>query len=161
MGNYLEYNKFDMANGPGVRQSLFLAGCHFRCQGCWNPESWNPRAGKQVDQALIDKILEDGEHSAIQGLSILGGEPLDQIDTTLNIAKQYRSKFPERNIWLWTGHTIDEVYDSPELRPILDLVDTVVDGRFILAQRNLKLQFRGSSNQRIIDVREFLESKNS
>lgn len=158
MANYMQYNRFDMANGPGVRSSIFFAGCSFHCQGCWNPSSWNPKNGQEFTQETIKMIIENSAHTAITGLSLLGGEPFQSIDAVLPLSQQFRKNYPNKNIWAWTGYTWDEIINDPLKKELLDYIDVLVDGQFILNQRDLSLQFRGSRNQRIIDVQKSLKN---
>lgn len=159
MSNYMQYQQFDVANGKGVRSSVFFSGCSLRCLGCWNPKSWNPKNGEPFTQQTIDEVLKGLEHEAISGLSILGGEPFENLDGTVALASQFREKFGDsKNIWVWSGYSLSQILEDSEKLELLKLADVLVEGRFVLAQRNLSLQFRGSTNQRVLDVRQTLQS---
>lgn len=160
MANYMQYNKFDMANGLGIRSSVFFAGCSFHCKGCWNPASWNPNNGNPLTDEIIDEIVDNAEHEAIVGLSLLGGEPFQNLDGSLPLARKFKETYPDKNIWVWTGYLWEDIIAHPYRKEILEYIDVLIDGQFILAQRDLTLHYRGSQNQRIIDVQESL-NKNS
>lgn len=147
-------NKNDMVNGEGVNVSLFLQGCPFHCKGCHNPETWDPKGGAQVDEfELINTIIEAIQANGIQrNLSILGGEPLDtqaKIDFLNLLIRNVRHEFPNIKICLWTGFIWDNIKDKPELKDIFDNIDYLIDGPFILSERDVTLKWRGSRNQKI------------
>ena len=150
--NYSKINRFDVANGEGVRVSLFISGCPHHCKGCFNPRTWNYDYGKKFDDDAEGTILYYLSHPAIQGLTLLGGEPLapQNREDVLELLKICKAYYPEKDIWCYTGYTFDEVKDFEGL----DYIDVLVDGRYIEEERDISLQFRGSSNQRIIDVPE-------
>lgn len=149
--NYLELNKYDTANGPGIRVSLFIAGCTLKCKGCFNKESWDFNAGKPFTKDTLAKVYEYLSKPYITGLSILGGDPLEPQNQTgvLSLVNGVHTVFPNKTIWLWTGRT----YKTIKSNPILNYIDTLVDGPYI---EHLKedLPFRGSSNQNIIFLRK-------
>ena len=158
--NYAEIKKCDIANGVGVRTSLFVAGCRHRCPGCFNAEAWDFSAGHTFTRAVEDEILASLGPEYVDGLSVLGGEPLEP-ENQVALApflERVKSRFPAKGIWLWTGFTWDELTSgsararTDDLSRILACLDVLVDGPFVEAQRDLLLRFRGSSNQRIIDV---------
>ena len=150
--NYAEIKKIDIANGPGVRVSLFVSGCRNHCKGCFNPETWDFDYGRSFTRETEDEIIEALRPSWIQGLSILGGEPTEKENAAALIPflKRVREELPEKDIWLYSGYT----YETLQGEEILTLVDVLVDGPFLLEQKDAGLAFRGSRNQRIIDLRE-------
>ena len=150
--NYAEIKKVDIANGPGVRVSLFVSGCRNHCKGCFNPETWDFDYGRPFTRATEDEIIEALRPSWIQGLSILGGEPAEEENTAILIPflKRVRAALPDKDIWLYSGYTYEALRD----KEILTLADVLVDGPFLLEQKDAGLAFRGSRNQRIIDLRE-------
>ena len=152
--NYATIKKYDIANGIGVRVSLFVSGCNHRCKGCFNSEAWNFNYGKKFDVNAENEILYVLEKPYIKGLSVLGGEPLQQDSTLLEFLRKVKSKFPNKSIWLYTGYTYEQIKDKKEL----DYIDVLVDGKFVEALKDISLQFRGSSNQRIIDVKATKEN---
>ena len=152
--NYATIKKYDIANGIGVRVSLFVCFCNHRCKGCFNSEAWDFNYGKKFDVNAENEILHVLEKPYIKGLSVLGGEPLQQDSTLLEFLRKVKSKFPNKSIWLYTGYTYEQIKDKKEL----DYVDVLVDGKFVEALKDISLQFRGSSNQRIIDVKATKEN---
>ena len=150
--HYIGLNTCDTANGPGVRVSLFVSGCTLRCKGCFNEESWDFRAGKPFTEETLETLLHALEDDFIEGLSLLGGDPMepDNRDTVLAIVKAVRRKFGRtKTIWLWTGRRHEKLLDSPILKDI----DTLVDGPYI---EHLRVEGKGlwygSSNQRVIPL---------
>ena len=159
--NYAEIKYCDIANGVGVRTTLFVSGCRHHCEGCFNPVQWDFAAGEPFTQEVEDRILESLEPAYITGLTLLGGEPMEQENQRclLPFLRRVRERFGDgKSIWMYSGFTWEELVESPsrahgELVPqILELVDVLVDGRFVLALKDISLRFRGSSNQRLIDV---------
>ena len=150
--NYAEIKKVDIANGPGVRVSLFVSGCRNHCKGCFNPETWDFDYGRPFTRETEDEIIEALRPSWIQGLSILGGEPTEEENAAVLIPflKRVRAVLPDKDIWLYSGYTYEALRD----KEILTLLDVLVDGPFLLEQKDAGLAFRGSRNQRIIDLRE-------
>lgn len=150
--NYAEIKKVDIANGPGVRVSLFVSGCRNHCKGCFNPETWDFDYGRPFTRATEDEIIEALRPSWIQGLSILGGEPTEEENAAVLIPflKRVRAALPDKDIWLYSGYTYEALRD----KEILTLADVLVDGPFLLELKDAGLAFRGSRNQRIIDLRE-------
>ena len=149
--NYAEIKKVDIANGPGVRVSLFVSGCRNHCKGCFKPETWDFDYGRPFTRATEDEIIEALRPSWIQGLSILGGEPTEEENAAVLIPflKRVRAVLPDKDIWLYSGYTYEVLRD----KEILTLADVLVDGPFLLEQKDAGLAFRGSRNQRIIDLR--------
>lgn len=163
--NYCELKLNDVANGPGVRVSLFVSGCTHYCKGCFNQVSWDFNAGEVFDESIIKKILVALEPAYIKGLTILGGEPFhpkNQIGI-LPLVKAVKEKYPKKDIWVFTGYLydvdiIDDMSNKYEYtKEILNCVDVIVDGKFELEKKDLTLKFKGSSNQRTINVQESLK----
>lgn len=149
--NYSGIKKVDIANGPGVRVALFVSGCRNHCKGCFNPETWDFDYGDLFTLKTEDEIIAALRPSWIQGLSILGGEPTEEENAAVLIPflKRIRAELPEKDIWLYSGYT----YEMLQNEEILTLVDVLVDGPFLLEQKDAGLAFRGSRNQRIIHLR--------
>ena len=165
--HYADIKKADIANGLGVRVSVFVSGCHHQCKNCFNKEAWDFNYGKEFTQKEIDKVLEELDHPYVAGLWLLGGEPLEYINQQglLPLVKQVKEKFPDKNIWCYTGYTfetdvMDHMYKSWKETPeLLSYIDVMVDGKFVEEKKNAKLRFRGSSNQRILDVPKSVREK--
>ena len=155
--NYAEIKKVDIANGPGVRVSLFVSGCRNHCKGCFNPETWDFDYGRPFTRETEDEIIEALRPSWIQGLSILGGEPTEEENAAvlLPFLKRVRAVLPDKDIWLYSGYTYEALRD----KEILTLADVLVDGPFLLEQKDAGLAFRGSRNQRIIDLISYLAKR--
>ena len=158
--NYSAIRTCDVANGPGVRVSLFVSGCRHRCKGCFNPDTWDFAAGEPWTDAVQEKLLADCEPDWIQGLSLLGGEPFEPANqrALVPLLRAFRARFPKKDVWAWTGCVYERelLKESPWRCEVTDemlsLIDTLVDGPFIEAQKNITLRFRGSSNQRILPL---------
>ncbi len=155
-----DYKAFNFVDGEGVRCSLYLSGCPFRCPGCYNVAAQNFHYGQPYSQDLEDQIMEDLSQDYVQGLTLLGGEPFLNTQVAIRICERIREEFGHtKDIWSWTGYTWDELQkDSADKLKMLSLIDILVDGRFLQDKMDLSLQFRGSSNQRIIDVPKSLAS---
>lgn len=153
---YNKIRKMDIADGPGIRVSIFMQGCTFNCEKCFNPDTHDFNGGKEFNQDTIDHILELGENENIQGLSILGGEPMHpkNIEGTTELAKAFKEKFPNKTVWSWTGFSFDKDLKDKE---VSKYIDVLVDGQYVEALRNPKLKYSGSSNQRVIDVQKSLQ----
>ena len=154
---YNKIRKMDISNGPGVRVSIFTQGCAFNCPNCFNPETHDFTAGKEFTDETMQKVLDLCDNENIEGLSILGGEPMHpkNIEGTTKLAKAFKERFPDKDIWAWSGYKFDEYIKDKD---IVKYVDVVVDGQFEDANKNPKLQWKGSSNQRTIDVKKTMES---
>lgn len=154
--NYAKINKTDIANGSGVRVSVFFSGCRHRCKGCFNPETWSFKYGKRFTTHTIDEILEAMDHDYIAGLSVLGGEPFEpeNIIGLSELCYWVKTIFPRKTIWVYTGFDYEELKDLP----VLSMIDVLVDGEFIEAEKDITLKFRGSRNQRIIDVQASIKA---
>jgi len=149
--NYCGLNKNDIANGEGVRVSLFVSGCRNHCKGCQNPETWDFSYGQPFTKKTEDEIIEALRPSWIQGLSVLGGEPCEEENECVLIPflKRVKRECPNSDTWLFSGYTYEMLQGSE----ILQYVDVLVDGPFLLEQKNISLQFRGSRNQRILRLK--------
>lgn len=158
---YNKIRKMDISNGKGVRVSIFVQGCHFHCKGCFNPETWSFEAGKEFTSQTLKTLLDLCSKDTVKGLSILGGEPLNEENFigVLEIVKEFRNKekLKNKDIWLWTGYEIEDILSSEKKKEILKYLDYVVCGQFIEEEKNLKLKWAGSNNQRWIDVKSTLK----
>lgn len=158
--NYATIKNCDIANGPGVRVSLFVSGCTHRCKGCFNEIAWDFDYGEPFTQETIDKILKMLAPEHIQGITLLGGEPFEPQNQPmlLELVRQIKKKYPDKSIWAFTGYLFDKDILAKRLGPweitgeYIRYLDVLVDGPFVLEKKDLSLRFRGSSNQRIIDV---------
>ena len=155
----MRYNvirKMDISNGPGLRVSVFMQGCNFHCKKCFNPETWDFEGGKEFNKNTIDEVLNLCGQNHIKGLSILGGEPMHprNIEATTELAKAFKEKYPNKNLWVWSGFKFDEDLKDKE---VLNYVDVLVDGNYIDELHNPNLKWRGSENQRVIDVQKSLQ----
>ena len=155
--NYADIKKVDVANGPGVRVSLFVSGCTHRCEGCFNPETWDFSFGAPFGREQEEEILALLDRSYIRGLSLLGGEPFEPQNqpAVLNLVKRVRERLPQKDVWCYTGCLFEDLAAGKagaRGRQLLEKLDVLVDGPFVLERKDLGLRFRGSSNQRIIDV---------
>ena len=161
--NYATIKNCDIANGPGVRVSLFVSGCTHRCPGCFNEEAWDFAYGQPFTDQTIESILDMLRPSYIRGLTLLGGEPFDprnQADM-VRLLRRIREELPEKSIWAFSGYLFEKDMLSGrigDLSEYLSYLDVLVDGPFVQAKKNLTLRFRGSENQRLIDVPASLES---
>ena len=155
--NYLQIDKSSIGNGPGVRVVLWVAGCKVHCKGCQNPESWDFCAGKIFDEEAKQELFNALDKQYIRGITISGGNPLDRPYEMFLLINEIKSKFPNKDIWLYSGYTYDEIRLSREKFKAILGVDVLVDGPYIEEQRDITLKFRGSKNQRLIDVQETLK----
>ena len=154
---YNTIRKMDISNGPGVRVSIFTQGCAFNCKNCFNPETHDFTAGKEFTDETMKKVLDLCDNDNIEGLSILGGEPMHpkNIEGTTKLAKAFKERFPNKDLWAWSGYKFDEYIKNQDVCKYLDVV---VDGQFIDAQKDLTLKWKGSKNQRVIDVQKSIEA---
>lgn len=153
---YNKIRKMDISNGPGVRVSIFMQGCSFHCKGCFNPETWDFSCGKEFTDETINRVLELAGKDYIVGLSILGGEALhpNNIEGTTKLARMFKEKYPQKNLWVWTGFT----FEGLKGKEVLNYIDTLVDGQFKMELFDPRLKWKGSSNQRVIDVQKSLNN---
>ena len=166
--NYATIKKIDVANGVGMRVSLFVSGCTHHCKGCFNPEAWNFNYGEPFTKEVEDEILEALKPSYIQGLSLLGGDPFEPANQAalLPFIRRFKAMYPEKNLWCYSGYNFEQDMLTGKLGPeeitmeMLSYIDILVDGEFVLELKNPKLRFRGSENQRVIKVQESLASDN-
>ena len=164
--NYADIKKIDVANGDGVRVSVFVSGCNHHCKGCFNQCAWDFNYGKEFSEKEEQQIIDYMNHDYISGLSLLGGEPLEprNQEGLLPLVKKVKKKFPNKNIWCYTGFDFEKdvvgkmAKDNETTRELLKYIDVIVDGKFEEDKRDLKLQFRGSSNQKIVDVKKSLQT---
>ena len=163
--NYATIKNCDIANGPGVRVSLFVSGCTHRCEGCFNQEAWDFHFGKPFTQETIDRILAMLAPGYIRGLTLLGGEPFEPENQgpIVELLRQVKATYPEKSVWAFSGYLFDrdilpgKLGDPAITREYLGYLDVLVDGPFVEAKKDLALRFRGSSNQRLIDVPKTLK----
>lgn len=157
-GYVADYKPFMFVDGEGVRCSLYVSGCLFACEGCFNKAIQNFKYGQPYTQDLEDQIIADLSHDYVKGLTLLGGEPFLNTQVCLQLVDKVRKEFGQtKDIWSWTGYTFEELLlETEDKLELLSNIDVLVDGRFELSRRDLTLQFRGSSNQRILDVKESL-----
>ncbi len=152
--NYITIKKDDLMNGEGIRVVLFVSGCHHHCPNCHNPESWDFKYGKKFDDKALEKISSELSKNYVDGITISGGDPLapENLETVKSICEFVRYHFPKKNIWIYTGYTYEKLLEDKN--PILEnkLCDVLVDGPFIEKLKDLGLEYRGSSNQRIIKI---------
>lgn len=163
--NYALIRENDIANGPGVRTSLFVSGCRHHCKGCFNPETWSFSYGKPFTQKEIDQIIEATRPAYIEGLTLLGGEPLEpeNQEALVYLLKQFKRALPNKKVWCYSGFSFEidllpKCQNNQEhVKELLELIDVLVDGKFVEELKSSALLFRGSSNQNIIDVQESLK----
>ena len=153
---YAKARDRDIANGPGIRTSLYVQGCHFHCKGCFNSSTWDFDGGDVFTKEKENLLIEASKKKHIVGLSILGGEPLDQPDGILEFIQRFKQEIPDKSIWMWTGYKIDQIPIIDIRWKVLLLVDTVVDGQFEEDKKDLKLKYCGSSNQRVLHKEDIL-----
>ena len=164
--NYADIKKIDVANGEGVRVSVFVSGCNHHCKGCFNQCAWDFNYGKKFTEKEEQQIIDYMNHDYISGLSLLGGEPLEpkNQEGLLPLVKKVKEKFPDKNIWCYTGFDFEKdvvgkmAKNNETTRELLKYIDIIVDGKFEEDKKDLKLQFRGSSNQKIVDVKKSLKT---
>ncbi len=158
--NYSTIIYTDMINGEGIRVSVFVSGCSHHCQGCFNRETWNPQNGQVFNDAIQEEILAYFEkyQMALKGISFLGGDPTykDNIEPLKAFITKFKQRFPHKDIWIWSGFKFEMIQKSSQLLSLVSMCDILVDGRFIEAQKDLNLKWRGSTNQRVIDIKQSL-----
>ena len=153
---YNKIRKMDISNGPGIRVSIFMQGCAFHCKNCFNSETWPFDGGEEFNDDVINKVLDLCNSPHIVGLSVLGGEPMHpkNIEGTTKLAKAFKSKYPDKTLWIWSGFLFDKDLKDKE---VLNYVDVLVDGQYKDELHDFRLKWRGSSNQRVIDVQKSLK----
>ena len=163
--NFATIKKRDIANGPGVRVSLFVSGCTHRCEGCFNEVAWDFSYGEPFTKEVEDELLQALSPDFIAGLTLLGGEPFEPENqrALLPFLKRVREAFPQKTIWSFSGYTLEQLQGESRARcevtdEMLAMLDVLVDGRFVLAKKNIRLRFRGSENQRLIDMNKTREA---
>ena len=162
---FSEIKECDIANGPGVRVTVFVSGCTHHCNGCFNELTWDFQYGREFTKEDMEKIIKLLEPSYIAGLTLLGGEPMEYVNQQglLPLLRRVKEQYPDKTIWCYTGYLYDrDILDNfcgkwEETRELLSYLDVIVDGEFVEAQKDISLRFRGSSNQRIIDVKKSQE----
>ena len=163
--NYADIKRVDVANGEGVRVSVFVSGCNHHCKGCFNECAWDFNYGNKFTDEQEEEVMKDLDHDYISGLTLLGGEPLEQVNQEglLPLVKKAKEKFPNKKIWCYTGFDFEKdvvgkmAKENETTKQLLKYIDVIVDGKFEEDKKDLKLKFRGSSNQRILDVQESLK----
>lgn len=158
---YNKIRKMDISNGEGVRVSLFVQGCAFHCKGCFNPETWNFEEGKEFTTETYNTLLDLCGKEYIQGLSILGGEPMHPMnrETVVDIMRAFKIKYPHKDIWMWTGYTLEQLLEEndDDIKSMLLYLDYLIDGHFVEEKKNLSLKWAGSENQRWINIKETMK----
>ena len=156
---YNTIRKMDIADGPGIRVSIFMQGCSFHCKNCFNPETHDFNGGKEFNDETIEKVLKLCEEPYVEGLSILGGEPMhpNNIEGTTKLAQAFKEKFPNKTIWVWTGFLFDRDLKDKE---VMKYIDVLIDGQYVDELHSPLLKWKGSSNQRVINIPESLKTGN-
>lgn len=165
--NYASIKKCDIANGPGVRTTLFVSGCTHHCKNCFNPETWDFNYGKPFTEQVEDDIIQSCKSAFVTGITLLGGEPLEPANqrALLPFIRKFREQLPNKTVWCYSGYLYEQLIGEVEYRcrcevtdELLELIDVLVDGEFVQDLYDISLRFRGSSNQRIIDLKRSLAS---
>lgn len=164
--NYADIKQYDVANGPGIRVSVFVSGCTHYCKGCFNKEAWDFNFGKPFTEDTIEEIIKYMAPSYVKGLTVLGGEPMEPQNqpSVAALLKRVKEVYPEKSVWLFSGYDFEKDIlgrmknGLPETAEILSCLEVLVDGEFVEELKNLSLRFKGSSNQRTILVQESLKS---
>ena len=164
--NYANFKQYDIANGPGIRFSLFVSGCTHHCNGCFNPETWDFNYGKPFTKDVEDFILKEVGHEFYEGMTLLGGEPMEPVNQKglLPLVKRFKEMYPQKTLWCFTGYLYDRdllghfAKVMPETMELLKRIDVLVDGEFMQDKKDVTLLFKGSSNQRTIDVPKSLKA---
>ena len=158
---YNKIRKMDISNGEGIRVSLFVQGCEFHCKNCFNPETWNFEGGKEFTSETLNTLMKLCDDDKIKGLSILGGEPMhpNNRETVVDIMRAFKYRFPNKDIWMWTGYTLEKLLaeNDDDVKSMLIYLDYMVDGQFVNEKKNLNLKWAGSDNQRWIDIQESMK----
>ena len=164
MSNYSKIKTFDIANGKGIRTSIFFSGCEHCCKNCFNSELWDFNVGGQFTKEIYESKIKPTMNTHIAGISILGGEPMhsNNLQSVACLIKWFKEDFPNKNVWLWSGYTWEELMNKSNKNyetnlEVMKYIDVLVDGRYVDELRDLTLKFRGSSNQRVIDIQETIK----
>lgn len=157
---YSQIRTIDISDGPGVRVGLYTQGCPFHCKGCWNKDTWNFDGGRLFDKNAREVILDSVSKEFISGLSILGGEPLaeNNLEELRELITSIRDKYPGKSVWVWSGFLFEDL--NKDQLEVIKMCDVIVDGQFIEKLKDLDLEYRGSSNQRVIDIKKTMNSGN-
>lgn len=164
--NYSEIKYYDIANGTGVRTTLFVSGCRNHCEGCFQPETWNFDNGEPFTAEVEDQIIESMKYDYVTGLTLLGGDPFEEENQAVlaPFMNRFKTQCPNKNVWAFTGYLLEDLLPGGRKHTeytddLLATIDILVDGPFVLARKNLWLKFRGSENQRLIDLNEYRKSR--
>ncbi len=164
--NYSEIKYYDIANGTGVRTTLFVSGCRNHCEGCFQPETWNFDNGEPFTAEVEDQIIESMKYDYVTGLTLLGGDPFEEENQAVlaPFMNRFKAQCPDKNVWAFTGYLLEDLLPGGRKHTeytddLLATIDILVDGPFVLAKKNLWLKFRGSENQRLIDLNEYRKSR--
>ena len=155
--NFAQIRKYDVANGPGIRTTIFVTGCTHKCPNCFNEEYQDFNFGNPWTRKETDEVIEDLKLDEVKGLTVLGGEPFQNEVDLLQVLRDIKKEV-QKEIWIFSGYTYEEILKDQDKKKLLEECDVLVDGRFVEALKDLSLRFRGSSNQRIIDVKKSLEA---
>lgn len=156
---YAGIDKFDLNNGIGIGVTLFTQYCTHHCKGCQNPSTWSKDGGKQFDIDVFNELFSTLANDNITRLTLSGGDPLDSLELSTYIAREFKCLYPQKSLWIYTGYKYEEICDQPKYQEILKLCDVLVDGEFQIENKDLSLQFRGSKNQRIIDIQKTTKAR--
>ena len=165
--NYAAIKYSDISNGPGIRTSLYVSGCTHHCKNCFNPETWDFGYGKPFTEEVENKIIESCRPSYVQGITLLGGEPMEPANqrALVNFVRRFKEIYPDKTIWCFSGYLLEQLSGDQEYRckcevtdEFLSFIDVLVDGEFIQELHDISLRFRGSSNQRLIDIPKTLKA---
>lgn len=155
--NFAQIRRYDVANGPGIRTTIFVTGCTHKCPNCFNEEYQDFNFGNPWTRKETDEVIEDLKLDEVKGLTVLGGEPFQNEVDLLQIIRDIKKEV-QKDIWIFSGYTYEEILKDQDKKKLLEECDVLVDGRFVEALKDLSLRFRGSSNQRIIDIKKSLEA---
>lgn len=155
--NFAQIRKYDVANGPGIRTTIFVTGCTHKCPNCFNEEYQDFNFGDSWTRKETDEVIEDLKLDEVKGLTVLGGEPFQNEVDLLQVLRDIKKEV-QKEIWIFSGYTYEEILKDQDKKKLLEECDVLVDGRFVEALKDLSLRFRGSSNQRIIDIKKSLEA---
>ena len=155
--NFAQIRKYDVANGPGIRTTIFVTGCTHKCPNCCNEEYQDFNFGNPWTRKETDEVIEDLKLDEVKGLTVLGGEPFQNEVDLLQVLRDIKKEV-QKDIWIFSGYTYEEILKDQDKKKLLEECDVLVDGRFVEALKDLSLRFRGSSNQRIIDIKKSLEA---